>query len=93
MFVQQRATRVLQVLDQNANTRTTEVIHYSTTYVVNGNTPDEATRNAEKQKTDSNKILFEGLGKSVGILSTLMGFTDEEFGGQLKEHVALRRRL
>ncbi|MEU5553869.1 hypothetical protein ABZ738_29255 [Micromonospora sp. NPDC047793] len=83
-FVQQQATRVLQVLDQNANTRTTEVIHYSTTYLIHGNSPDEATRNAEKQKTDSNKILFEGLGKSVSILSTLMGFTDEKFGGQLK---------
>ncbi|RIV40044.1 hypothetical protein D2L64_06905 [Micromonospora radicis] len=84
LLVQEQATRVLQVLDQDGVVRTTEVINYSTTYVLNGNTPDEATRAAEKQKTDSNKVIFEGLGKSVSILSTLMGFTDKAFAGHLQ---------
>ncbi|WP_326550365.1 hypothetical protein [Micromonospora sp. NBC_01813] len=84
-LVEQQATRVLTVLESDANTRITEVIHYSTTYVINQDPkPDAATREAERIKTESNKKIFEGLGETVNVLSTLMGFADPGFGKQLQ---------
>ncbi len=84
-LLEQQATRVLTVLESDANTRITEVIHYSTTYVLNQDPkPDAATREAERIKTESNKKIFEGLGETVNVLSTLMGFADPRFGKQLQ---------
>ncbi|MDG4762712.1 hypothetical protein O7632_01065 [Solwaraspora sp. WMMD406] len=84
-LVEQQATRVLTVLQSDGNTRLTEVIAYSTTYVLNQDPkPDAATREAERIKTESNKKIFEGLGETVNVLSTLMGFADPRFGKQLQ---------
>ncbi|WJK41418.1 hypothetical protein O7608_03000 [Solwaraspora sp. WMMA2056] len=84
-LVEQQATRVLTVLHADGDTRITEVVAYSTTYVLNQDPkPDAATREAERIKTESNKKIFEGLGETVNVLSTLMGFVDPRFGKQLQ---------
>ncbi|TWJ21272.1 hypothetical protein [Micromonospora endolithica] len=84
-LLEQQATRVLTVLRSDADTRITEVINYSNTYVLNqAPSPDAATREAERVKTESNKKIFEGLGATVDVLSTLMGFADPRFGKQLQ---------
>lgn len=85
-LLEQQATRVLTVLKSDADTRITEVIQYSNTYVLNqpDPQPSAAIREAERIKTESNKKIFEGLGETVNVLATLMGFTDPRFGKQLQ---------
>ncbi|MFK3980688.1 hypothetical protein ACI2K4_09975 [Micromonospora sp. NPDC050397] len=84
-LVRERAIRVLTVLDQDANTRITEVIAYSNTYVINQDPkPSPQTQEAERIKTEANKKIFEGLGSTVSVLSTLVGFADPTFGKQLE---------
>ncbi|MFY1635068.1 hypothetical protein ACN27F_17640 [Solwaraspora sp. WMMB335] len=84
-LVQQQATQVLAVLESDANIRITEVVNYANAYLVNQDPkPDAATREAERIKTEGNKKIFEGLGETVNVLSTLMGFADPQFGKQLQ---------
>ncbi|MFC8845270.1 MULTISPECIES: hypothetical protein [unclassified Micromonospora] len=83
-LTQDRAYAALAVLDEGGRTRVEEVIARSTTYPVNENPkPDQAVIDAEKRKTAENKLIFEGLGSTVSVLSTLVGFVDPEFGKQL----------
>ena len=84
-LVQERAYAALAVLDADGRARAEEVIAKATTYPLNGDPkPTPAVIDEEKRKTAENKIIFEGLGSTVSVLSTLMGFHDKKFGKQLE---------
>ncbi|EEP70690.1 hypothetical protein MCAG_01017 [Micromonospora sp. ATCC 39149] len=84
-LVQERALAALAVLDTGGRTRVEEVISRSTAHPVNEDPkPSQAVIDEEKRKTAENKIIFEGLGSTVSVLSTLVGFVDPGFGKQLE---------
>ncbi|MFE7874783.1 hypothetical protein ACFUYE_31105 [Micromonospora humida] len=84
-LVQERAYATLKVLDTDGNNRITEVVSYANTYPLNQDPkPSQAVIDAEKAKTESNRKIFEGLGSTVTVLSTLVGFVDKKFGKQLE---------
>jgi hypothetical protein len=84
-LAQERAYAALAVLDAGGRARVEEVISRSTAHPVNEEPkPSQAVIDEEKRKTAENKLIFEGLGSTVGILSTLMGFADKKFGKQLE---------
>ncbi|MFI9642995.1 hypothetical protein ACIG87_23570 [Micromonospora sp. NPDC051925] len=84
-LVQERAYATLKVLDADGNDRLTEVIDFSTSYPLNQDPkPSDPVVTAEKAKTEANQMIFEGLGSTVSVLSTLVGFADKKFGKQLE---------
>ncbi|MER7169490.1 hypothetical protein ABT336_25950 [Micromonospora sp. NPDC000207] len=84
-LVQERAYAALAVLDASGRARIDEVVARATTYPLNGNPkPTQAVIDEEKRKTAENRTVFEGLGSTVSVLSTVMGFHDRKFGKQLE---------
>ncbi|QKW13744.1 hypothetical protein [Verrucosispora sp. NA02020] len=84
-LVQDRAYAALAVLDAGGRARADEVVARAATYPLNGDPkPTAAVIDEEKRKTAENKTIFEGLGSTVSVLSTVMGFHDKKFGKQLE---------